>query len=558
MLETSVEKTIARILFMGAPFVSLFVMLRTVTDPVNVTKFVALGVIALAVAALVALRGLKTLWSASKFESISAALFIVFSTLTIFTSTSPASQSLYGVYGRNTGYLTYLFLTFVFLAALLLRDRKNHSKVLYGLLFAGLVNVLYCGWAWQIGDFLPWSNPYGTILGTFGNPNFIGSFLGIFISVFFAYLLQESTALWIRLIGIALIVLTILEIMHSNAVQGVVVTAGGTSLVMFYKIRSLVMGNLIPSIYVGLVAIAGVFAVGGALQKGPLSDLIYKTSVSLRGEYWQAGINMANSNPLSGVGMDGYGDWFRRARDEQAMILPGPNVVTNAAHNVPIDILAYGGWPLFLSYIAIILLALRALIKLTLRTKKYDFVFVGTAVGWVCYQVQSIISINQIGLAIWGWLLSGSLISYEFVTRNDENKKTFSPKRESVFSAQLIAGLGAVVGLLVALPPFNADSAWAKATSSGDLEATKKSLVSSYMTPTNVSRMVNSVQLFENNKLYDLALEYARETVAYNPDYFDGWRVLYAVTNSTAADKQSAKENMIRLDPLNTEWKNLP
>ena len=78
MLETSVEKTIARILFMGAPFVSLFVMLRTVTDPVNVTKFVALGVIALAVAALVALRGLKTLWSASKFESISAALFIVF------------------------------------------------------------------------------------------------------------------------------------------------------------------------------------------------------------------------------------------------------------------------------------------------------------------------------------------------------------------------------------------------------------------------------------------------------------------------------------------------
>ena len=54
------------------------------------------------------------------------------------------------------------------------------------------------------------------------------------------------------------------------------------------------------------------------------------------------------------------------------------------------------------------------------------------------------------------------------------------------------------------------------------------------------------------------ALEYAKKTVEYNPDYFDGWRALYAVTNSTAADKQSAKENMIRLDPLNNEWKNLP
>jgi hypothetical protein len=256
--------------------------------------------------------------------------------------------------------------------------------------------------------------------------------------------------------------------------------------------------------------------------------------------------------------MDGYGDWFRRARDTQAMILPGPNVVTNAAHNVPIDILAYGGWPLFLSYLGIIILALIALIKVTLRNKKYEFIFVGTAVGWACYQVQSIISINQIGLAVWGWLLSGALISYEYVTRNEENKKTLQPKREAVFSAQLIAGLGAVIGLLIAIPPFNADSKWATSTTSGDLESVKKALTPTYMTPTNSSRLINSVQLFENNKLYDLALEYAKKAVANNPDYFDGWRVLYAITNSTPADKQAAKENMIRLDPLNNEWKNLP
>jgi O-antigen ligase len=558
MLQTSVEKTIGSILAIGAPFITLFVLLRTVTDPVNVTKFLALGVMATSLAVLVTLRGLRTLWKVSRAELVAASFFVIFSTLTLFTSSAPITQSLYGVYGRNTGYLTYLFLTFVFLAALLLRDKKNHSKVLYGLIFAGLINVLYCGWAWLVGDFLPWSNPYGTILGTFGNPNFIGSFLGIFVSVFFAYLLQEKTAIWIRLIGAAVIILAILEILHSNAVQGVVVTAGGTSIVVFYKLRSKFNRNLIPSLYVGLVAIAGAFAVGGALQKGPLTDLIYKTSVSLRGEYWQAGINMANSNPLTGVGMDGYGDWFRRARDAQALILPGPNVVTNAAHNVPIDILAYGGWPLFLSYLGIILLALVALIKVTIRNKKYDFVFVGTSVGWACYQVQSIISINQIGLAVWGWLLSGALISYEFVTRNDENKKTSQPKREAVFSAQLVAGLGAILGLLIAIPPFNADSKWATSTSSGDLEAVKKALTSTYMTPTNSSRLINSVQLFENNKLYDLALEYAKQAVTNNPDYFDGWRVLYAVTNSTPADKQAAKENMIRLDPLNNEWKNLP
>ena len=63
------------------------------------------------------------------------------------------------------------------------------------------------------------------------------------------------------------------------------------------------------------VGILGFIALMGALQKGPLTKLIYKTSVSLRGEYWQAGWNMAKEFPLTGVGMDSYGDWYRRARD---------------------------------------------------------------------------------------------------------------------------------------------------------------------------------------------------------------------------------------------------
>jgi hypothetical protein len=58
---------------------------------------------------------------------------------------------------------------------------------------------------------------------------------------------------------------------------------------------------------------------------------------------------MGNSHPLTGVGMDSYGDWYRRSRDAQALILPGPNTTTNAAHNVFIDVFAYGGYPLFIA-----------------------------------------------------------------------------------------------------------------------------------------------------------------------------------------------------------------
>jgi O-antigen ligase len=165
--------------------------------------------------------------------------------------------------------------------------------------------------------------------------------------------------------------LAVYAIINSNAIQGRVVVAAGLGIVGFYLIRSKFDKVFAPIIYLVFASVAGTFALLGALQIGPLTKYIYKNSVSLRGEYWQAGWNMATDHPLTGVGFDTYGDWYRRARDTQALILPGPNTTTNAAHNVPFDVLAFGGWPLFLSYLGIIALSVIAIIKVTTRQKKY-------------------------------------------------------------------------------------------------------------------------------------------------------------------------------------------
>jgi hypothetical protein len=304
----------------------------------------------------------------------------------------------------------------------------------------------------------------------------------------------------------------------------------------------------------------------GALQKGPLTQYIYKTSVSLRGEYWQAGINMAKKFPITGVGMDSYGDWYRRLRDPSALVMPGPNTVTNAAHNVNIDILAYGGWPLFLSYFALFVLSLIAIIKVSSRQRNYDATFVALTVAWVCYQVQALISINQIGLAIWGWLLTGALVSYEISTR-PENAATNSPPTtkkskpqasKQVFSPQLVAGIGLVIGALIAVPPLSADMKWRSALQAQNLEQVEAALKSSYLTPTSSSRLANAVQLFEQNKLPDVAYKYAKKGIEFNPDYFDAWKVLYYISKSTPADKELAIKNMERLDPRNKNVLDVP
>jgi hypothetical protein len=274
---------------------------------------------------------------------------------------------------------------------------------------------------------------------------------------------------------------------------------------------------------------------------------------------------MGSDHPITGVGFDSYGDWFRRARDEQALILPGPNTTTNAAHNVPFDVFAFGGWPLFIPYIFILLLTIVAIVKVTLRTRAYDGIFVTLTTAWVCYQLQSVISINQIGLAIWGWLFGGALIAYEIATRPKsvgDDEKAQPEKRqkarvatkkpsETVFSSTLVAGVGAVIGLLIAVPPYSGDAKWRSAIASESVEQVEAALVSSYLNPMNSYKYASAVQLLEGSKLHDLALKYAKIGVEFNPDHFDSWKLLYFVTAGTPEDKALALENMKRLDPKN-------
>jgi O-antigen ligase len=563
MINHVAERTIARILGIGSALIAVVVVTGSVTDPVNVPKLFALGGVAVGAFAVVLSFGVKALWSSSKALIVLIALFLAASVNAIFNSSAPLTQNIYGVYGRNTAFLTYLLLIFVILSAAILRTNKSFNTLFFGLFAAGMVNVIYCGWAILFGDFIPWNNPYGNVLGTFGNPNFIGAFLGLFAASLVAYSFKIGLHIGLRLSSVVIFVISVIEIIDSSAIQGRVVVVAGLAIVGFYLVRAKLKSALFQFGYVVVISIGGVFALLGALQSGPLAKYIYKTSVSLRGEYWQAGWNMGTDHPLTGVGFDAYGDWYRRARDLQALILPGPNTVTNAAHNVPLDVLAFGGWPLFLSYVGILLLSVIAIIKVTARTRAYDPIFVTLTTAWVCYQLQSIISINQIGLAIWGWLFGGALIAYEVATRpkaaddGGSAGKTNGPRvvkkrqAETIVSSTLVAGIGAVIGLLLASPPYSADAKWRSALMSENANKVEEALVPAYLNPSSSYRYVNAVQVFESSKIYDIAYKYAKLGVEFNPDSFDSWKMMYLITNSSPEEKASALENMKRLDPNN-------
>jgi hypothetical protein len=532
-----------------------------VTDPVNVPKLLILGITGSASFAVLISTKLRSRLKNYPAVLILLLAFVVQMLVSSFSSSSPFSQNLYGVYGRNNGFLTYLFFCLIFCSALCLQSTNSINLIIYCFFTVGFVNLAYNLWVISFGDFIEWNNPYGNILGTFGNPNFAGAFLGMFFCALFTQLLNSKLVIRIRIGLLLLLALCFYEILASDAVQGIVVAASGSSIVLFLYIRAKFNKLILGSFTLASFGFAGL-ALAGALQKGPLTEIVYKTSVSLRGQYWIAGWNTGTENPFTGAGMDAFGDWYRRRRDLHALELPGVNTVVNAAHNVPLDMFAFGGWPLFLIYVGLMVTAGRAALRIIFFEKNFNPQATVLISTWAGYQLQSIISINQIGLAIWGWLLSGALITYASIMgQNKKNldvnfkpQKNLHPKENDTPAQVLItAFLGAIFGLLIAVPPFSSDLSWRRAQVAQSLPMIEQSMNDSYFNPPNTQKFIDNVDLLERSQMYDLSRKYALEAVKWNPNTFDLWKLLYLVQASTVEEKALAVANMRRLDPLNPD-----
>ena len=536
-------------------FIALSAFLITITiwtgisDPVNNPKFLLLGIFTIPIGSIGVWIILKEKNKANLKFLFAIFLFVIASLYVSILSSAPFSQNFYGVYGRNTGFLTYFGLALLAIGSSVIRDKSQIEKIFFGLFAAGGLNLAYCLYVILFGDFIPWNNPYKTILGTFGNPNFISSFLGIFASIILAYLIQVRTPK--KAIGVSFIyVLAIYEIYKSRSIQGIVVVCLGAIIVGFYWLKTSNISRLVFRIYVFVSLAISIIGILGTQKIGPLAGYLFKPSVLFREQYWYAGLQMGRSNIFSGIGMDSYGDWYRRSRGEEALIHPGINVTSNAAHSVPIDIFAYGGLPLVVLYLLIIFFACIKIYRLTSCMTTYKPVPVALVVGFLCYQVQSLISINQIGLAIWGWLFTGLLAGYPISGVSEGAKK----KSEPIFySSTLIVGM--TVGFILFYPPISADIKWTAALRENNLQKLEDSVNGDYWTPVNSARLAQATLILQNSNFELKSIEMAKRGVKFNPENSDAWKLILTSKLSSKIEKNEALKNLRRIDPYNPDWK---
>ena len=484
-------------------------------------------------------------------------VFVVWQLLVVLISGGETYQQIFGTSGRNTGFITYLAFSLVFLGSALASNSDVHRRFVIASFVVGAASLIYGAIQAGGADPISWVNPYSPVFGFLGNPNFQSSLLGMLGAVAFAQLFVKGLKIQYKgLIGTYLLA-TVYIIKETASQQGFLVLALGIGVVtgIYCAQRSRSLG-----ISYGLLSVLGFFVVlFGTLNKGPLASLLYKDSVTYRGDYWQAGWKMTVEHPIFGVGMDSYGDWYRRSRTLAATLRRGPDTTSNAAHNVFLDISSYGGFPLLIIYVALMVLVVISAIKVLKRSTGFNPVFVGVFAGWVAFQAQSIISINQIGLAMWGWVLSGLIIGYEINTRNaavveQSTKKGRVASKPAQSSAGSVVALfvAFVLGVLVGMPPYVASAKYKSA-----LETSNPTIIqqAAYIWPVDYSRMIQVAMTLNENKLEAQGLEVALDAIEKFPDNYLVWANLDAMNSVTAEQKAQAQKEMKRLDPLNPNLK---
>jgi len=334
----------------------------------------------------------------------------------------------------------------------------------------------------------------------------------------------------------------------------------GMVLVIAFQIRRKV-GPFRTFVYLISSFFVGVIVLLGTAGFGPLSTLRQETVV-FRIDYWLAGFAMTMSNPLNGVGIDSYGDFYQQYRSLDAVVRTGPQRVTNTAHNIFLDVSSGSGIVAGLAFIGVFLIASLKVIQ-SLRDNRFasnQVVFASMFVGFIVF---CMISINQIGVGVWGFIFLGFMLGMSTHTREISATKKF-PRRspelakskdtselnKTTFSTgQLVLCMTfLIIGSISVYVPNQIDARMLKAVQQRNFSAME-----------DIARRETSA-VFHRNKYQTLAVEsgqektalaFARAEISRNGRNEISWRILAFSETSTNEERIRAVKELIAMDPSN-------
>jgi O-antigen ligase len=555
------KKRLILILSIIGPLTTIIVSPNMNFDPINPIKLLLVSTFAGGCLGLILALGSEISKSLGEKNLYLLVTFPLFGLLAFLLSDSNRTQQFWGVFGRNTGLLNYLALFSILFAATLVNEKILGKNLVKGLQLTSIFVVVYC--LIQIANLDPikWSAfaPFATL----GNVNFSSAFLGLSSIVFAVMAISKEYSLIKRILTFFYLLLTIFIIQNTGSIQGLLIFVIGfwtalSLLIYVHFKKSIVIGWMTLSLVIAGVAGLGFF------NQGPLASLLFQQSNTYRFDYWHAGIEMVARSPFWGLGFDSYGDWYTTERGLISGLRTSLGRTSNSAHNIFIDIAVNGGVLLLLSFLVILgVIFTRSLayVRENKVNRKVDLVFISVFSVWVAYNFQALISINQIGVGIWGWLLTGLLFKKWQIASNDSRQDVKAkgpeqrkPKPSDVKVKGTVSALAGVLGLVFTLVgfasgyvPVSTDAAFRKASNNGSLnemiDASNSFGANSFIISQTVSAAIN-------NNYPDQASQLTEKLIREFPRDLYAWKIRAKLQSLSESERQRALEKIVELDPF--------
>jgi O-antigen ligase len=565
--------SIQRLPIYTAVMATIVVML-SLMDPINLPKLWILCLGAGLSFAIFSSQILQLWNSPKRILLVVSVIFVGALLVTSVASQQGVFRTLVGVWGRNNGSLAYLALIIIFLSLGSMKSDESSKFLVNSLMLLGVFASLY-GLMQNAGaDLISWNNVGGKIILTLGNANFASAFLALSAIATLTVLLQPSIQFWKAGILFVSFLLQIYLTKQSDSLQGLLVLLLGSAILigLFFtfsqreKIKKFALlwwGSLITMSSIGVTGLAGF---------GPLASFLNPNLRSLQDRYyhWIAALNMMKDHLIFGVGIDSFGDFYRRSRIIEAIELRGTAATgTNNAHNTIMQIGATGGLVLLLAYLTLIVFTgYRSVVAL----KKFDnkILVSGIFSIWIAFQVQSLVSIDQIGLVVWGWAAAGCLVAMSYIEPSPRNSKrvvknTPSTSELKMFPNKVVGSILIFVGLIPAaalIPTMQNEIAirnqvvqLISSTSEEAKSLNANNLSTEVLKSGHPELRLIALQYFAQMNVSDIALDLALANANQFPNSFESWDTLARIYEGLGQKQEAvfARKVTVKLDPLNAD-----
>jgi O-antigen ligase len=546
---------VVKILTLTAFLMTLVVTPSLSHDPINWIKMLILSTGVLSAFMLFILNGGFAALDLS--TKIFFALFIGVSVASILFSSSDFQSSFWGIWGRATGFLTYLCLGLVVLLGHVFNDDKGISRVIRVFFSVSILEICYMLVQYFDRDFFAWTR--NETFGTLGNINFSSAFVGIFLAASLPWITNEyrkKEKSRLTLMAFATIFLMgALLILRSGSVQGLIMVVYATLIWISLELATVLRINL--ALKYSLVAVLNLcftLLIFTTTRQSFFGGVFFQDTMAYRRDYWVAAKNIIVENPLFGVGFDSYGLWYRSARDLLGATRTSVNRVSDSAHSIFLDISVSAGIVMMALMMLLIFITFKRVVIIFHDRAQYKWKVV--ALAWLAYFPQFIFGINQLGVGVWGWMFMGILV-FGYPRANHENNSSdkkgqfrlkTKDERETQLPASkfLITSAAGLLGFILAFPPLFADTRFQGLYPNGSLQELEK-----VATSLGGSRYAYEkvLELATQTGQGEAALGIANRIIERYPRSDYAWRIIFGLKVTPEAVRKEAEQKLNQLDP---------